>query len=200
MLTIGLAGGSGSGKGYVCRLLLAEGIPAFDCDAVYHKMISGDSEVSRELINVFGPEVGKPNGGIDRAALRAIVFADGADSKRIQLNEITHRYVRGACQAWLDEMRLRGCIAAVVDAPLLFESGFDAFCDLKVAVIASEEIRVNRIMLRDGIPRDAAILRMGLQMEEQELRRRSDFVIVNDGDSAALTEQIRQLMNTVRST
>ena len=199
MVTIGLAGGSGSGKGYVCKQLLAEGIPSFDSDAVYHEMISMDSEVTRELICAFGPAIGLPSGGIDRAALRDIVFAEGAKAKRERLNEITHRHVRIACLAWLSEMREKGCSAAVIDAPLLFESGFDELCDLKVSVIAGEEIRINRIMLRDGIPRDAAILRMSLQMTERELQSRSDFVIVNDGDSEALCAQIRQLMNMIRS-
>ena len=199
MIKIGLAGGSGSGKGYVSKRLLAEGIPSFDCDLVYHELISRDSEVSRELISEFGPEIGAPDGGIDRAALRSIVFSDGAESRRRRLNEITHKHVKRACLSWLRQMQSEGCVAAVVDAPLLFESGFDAFCDLKVSVIASEEIRVNRIMLRDSLPKEAAVRRIRSQMSEEQLRDRSDLVIVNDGDEAALAEQIRQLLNTIRS-
>ncbi len=199
MITIGLAGGSGSGKGCVCRQLLAEGIPSFDCDAVYHEMISQDSGVSRELILAFGPSVGKHNGGIDRAALRTVVFADGDKSALQALNEITHKHIRAACLTWLREMREKRMLAAIVDAPLLFESGFDAFCDLKVSVVASEEIRVNRIMLRDSLTKAEALRRIRLQMTEQELRRRSDFVIVNDGDALTLVRQIGQLMNLIRS-
>ena len=198
MITIGLAGGSGSGKGYVCRKFLAEGIPSFDCDAVYHELISRDSEVSRELIAEFGSAVSTPSGGIDRAALRNVVFADTGDEKRLLLNEITHKHVRRACLSWLDQMRSKGVAAAIVDAPLLFESGFDSFCDLKISVIASEEIRVNRIMLRDSIPKDVAVRRIRSQMNEEQLRERSDFVIVNDGDDSALTDQIRQILNVIR--
>ena len=199
MITIGLAGGSGSGKGYVSSRLLAEGIPSFDCDAVYHEMISHDTKVSRELISEFGPAVANADGGIDRAKLRTVVFADGAEAMRLRLNEITHRHVKEACLSWLDDMRGSGYIAAIVDAPLLFESGFDVFCDLKVSVIASEEIRVNRIMLRDGIPKDVAIRRIRAQMDEEQLRQNSDFVIVNNGDESALSSQIRQLLNMIRS-
>ena len=199
MVIIGLAGGSGSGKGYVSAKLFAEGIPSFDCDAVYHGMISHDSEVSRELISTFGSTVGNSDGGIDRAALRTVVFADGAEALRLKLNEITHRHVKSACLGWLEEMRSQGCYAAIVDAPLLFESGFDAFCDLKVSVIASEEIRVNRIILRDALPKEAALRRIHAQMDEAQLRQRSDFVIVNNGDESALTEQICQLLNMIRS-
>lgn len=199
MIILGLAGGSGSGKGYVSRKLLAEGIPSFDCDAVYHELISKDSDVSRELISEFGPSIGLPSGGIDRTALRGVVFADGAEAKRLLLNEITHKHVKRACLAWLAEMRAKGTPAAIVDAPLLFESGFDSLCDLKISVIASEEIRINRIMLRDLISEDAAMRRIRSQMNEEQLRERSDFVIVNDGDESALSEQIRQLMNAIRS-
>jgi dephospho-CoA kinase len=199
MITIGLAGGSGSGKGFISAKLLDNGIPSFDCDAVYHGMISHDSEVTRELISEFGPAVESNDGGIDRTALRTAVFADGAESKRKRLNEITHKHVKVACLKWLDEMRAKGCFAAIVDAPLLFESGFDAFCDFKVSVVASEEIRVNRIIIRDALTKDAALRRIRSQMNEEQLRQRSDFVIVNNGDESALSEQIRQLLNKIRS-
>ena len=198
MIKIGLAGGSGSGKGYVSARLLAEGIPSFDCDAVYHRMISSDSEVSRELIAAFGSDIATQNGGIDRGALRGVVFSDGAESRRLLLNEITHKHVRRACMDWLDEMQKSGTKAAIVDAPLLFESGFDALCDLKVSVVASEEIRIRRIMLRDSLTREAAERRIRSQMTEAQLRKRSDFVIINDGDESALAEQIRQLLKTIK--
>ena len=136
-------------------------------------------------------------GGIDRAALRTVVFADGAEAKRLRLNEITHKHVRTECFHWLDAMRAKGCIAAIVDAPLLFESGFDAFCDVKVSVIASEEIRINRIMLRDSLTKEAAIRRVRSQMDEDQLRKRSDFVIVNNGDKSSLLEQISRLLNKI---
>ena len=198
MVTVGLAGGSGSGKGYLCARLALHGIPSFDCDAVYHAMISSDSAVTRELVSVFGEGIRSPEGGIDRTALRAIVFTDGAEDARLRLNEITHRHIREACLRWIDGMRSEGKEAAVVDAPLLFESGFDRLCDLTVAVTAPIELRVRRILSRDGIGEDAARRRIAAQISDSELSARADLVIENDGDATRLSQQIEQLLHAIR--
>ncbi len=197
MVTVGLCGGSGSGKGTLCAIFGEMGIPSFDCDAVYHGMISSDSEVTQELAEVFGSEILSPIGGVDRRRLAAIVFSPERRDALKTLNEITHRHVKSACFSWLDEMRKAGCAAVIVDAPLLFESGFDSFCDMTVALTASRETRIARITARDGIGREAAEKRIDAQIGDAELARLSDTVIENNGGKAELRLSAEALLNKI---
>lgn len=192
MLKIGLAGGSGSGKGRVSSLLALSGIPSFDCDAVYHDLISRDGALSRELSVAFGDAILSPSGGIDRGALRDAAFHD--PKKRKTLNEITHRYVLSELRDWADRAEKQGVSAIVVDAPLLFESGFDRECDLTVAVTAPTELRIERIVARDGITPEAARERIAAQIPDAELSRRADLTIDNGGDEAHLSREVGRIL------
>ena len=198
MLTIGLCGGSGSGKGVVCQLFASYGIPSFDCDAVYHEMISKDSPVSREIGAFFGRSVLKKNGGIDRMKLAAAVFGPEKEEARTKLNEIAHRHILAACRRWLKDQQSEGKIAAIVDAPVLYESGFDVECDLTVAVTAQKEVRIKRIVERDGITREAAERRLAAQLSDDELIRRSDYSIANDQDLNRLKDEIDTLFHEIK--
>lgn len=197
IVTVGLAGGSGSGKGHLSEALGSFGIPSFDCDAIYHSMIESDSPVSRELVAEFGERIRKENGGIDRPRLADLIFAPGGESKRARLNEITHRHILCECRSWLERCAASGKRAAMIDAPLLFESGFDRLCDLTVAVIAPPEIRIERICRRDGIEADSAKRRIAAQISDEELMTRADLVFWNDGDSKAFSEQIKNLIKKI---
>ena len=195
MLKIGLAGGSGSGKGRVSALLSLAGIPSFDCDAVYHDLISSDGTLTRELVGEFGDAIRSPAGGIDRAALRDAAFHD--PDKRARLNEITHRRVLAALREWTDRAEKQGVSAVVVDAPLLFESGFDRECDLTVAVTAPVDVRIERIVRRDGIDPETARERVAAQIPDAELSRRADLVIANGGDPAHLAGEVGRILRII---
>ena len=198
MIIIGLCGGSGSGKSLLCRFLAEQDIPTFDCDAAYHVMISRDSAVSRELISVFGEEIRGAEGGINRSRLAEIVFSESNGAALRRLNEITHRHVKERCLAWLAETRAQGAVAAVVDAPLLFEAGFEAFCDLTVAVVAPREMRISRIMARDGIDLAAAERRVASQTADETLAGKVNFVLRNDGDEAGFRRRAEQLLQKIK--
>lgn len=197
MKIIGLCGGSGSGKGTLSDMLSAAGFLHVDADAVYHEITSNDTPCLRAMAEAFGENIISPSGSLDRRALSAIVFAEGGKEKLLLLNSITHRYV-------LEEIRHRismaegDYIGAVVDAPLLFESGFDAECDLIVSVIAPQDIRISRISERDGITTDEAQRRIASQLDDEFLRLHSDIIITNDKDTAALYEQARELINRLK--
>ena len=193
MKVIGLCGGSGSGKGAVSRIFAEIGIPSIDTDAVYREMTLSDSPCMRALRREFGKEVVNSLGGLDRTRLGSIVFNDPSRLKI--LNKIAHSFI-------LDETRRRlavysddGFSAAIVDAPVLFESGFDAECDEIICVLADKETRINRIMSRDGISRDAAEKRIASQMSDDELISRCDHVIYNNADIESLREGILSLKN-----
>ena len=195
MRLIGLAGGSGSGKGTVSGVFKSAGVPCFDCDAIYHRMISRDSTLCREIVNCFGSSVRKENGGIDRRALAAMVY-DDPEKKRL-LDLITHRRILKVCGDWIRYRRRKGYSAAVIDAPLLFESGLDRKCDITLAVIAPLELRLSRIVERDGITPEEAKKRIAMQIPDDELIRRADRVIRNDGDVATLETKVLKLMESI---
>ena len=88
-------------------------------------------------------------------------------------------------------------VAAIVDAPVLFESGFDRECDILVAVVAERELRIDRIMSRDGITRKAAEQRIDSQLSDDELISRCDYVIRNDYDLSYLKQEVRTLLKTI---
>jgi dephospho-CoA kinase len=100
-------------------------------------------------------------------------------------------------QAQLDAFEAAGEKAALIDAPLLFEAGLDSLCDLTVAVLADEEVRLARIMARDGVDREAALRRMAVQPKAAFYRSRANDILYNDGDPAQLEQQIAQLLEKI---
>ena len=194
MKVIGLCGGSGSGKGVASTAFADLGVPVIDTDAIYHTMISEPSECTAELESYFGPSVINESGGLNRRALAEIVFATGAEDKLKMLNSIAHRHILGEARRLLSLYRERGCSAAVVDAPLLFESGFYAECDAVVAVIADRDTRIERIIARDAITREAAIKRIDAQRGEDFLREHADYVLENNGAIEELATSVKEVL------
>lgn len=157
MKIIGLCGRSGSGKGYVCGIFDEYGIPSVDTDALYRNLTkAGDSpaELTKLISNEFGETVIAKDFSLNRRVLSGIVFSD--PEKLALLNKITHTYIIAESRRKLAELDGDGAYAAILDAPLLFESGFNTECDITACVISDEERRVRRIVRRDGISADAA--------------------------------------------
>ncbi|MBR6513198.1 MAG: dephospho-CoA kinase [Clostridia bacterium] len=184
MLIVGLTGASGSGKGYLCSLLCHKDICIIDTDRVYHKMISAPSSCVDALVSAFGEGILNPQGGIDRAVLGSIVFSD--EEKLKLLNSVAHAFIRTECEEIMER-----CDAKIVilDAPVLFESGFDDMCDVTVGVVASEDVRVERIVKRDSIDPERAYARIKNQHTDDYFRQRCDIIIENgSGDITAAAE------------
>ena len=192
MKVIGLCGGSGSGKGCVAKMLADRGFLHIDTDAVYHALTSRPSECTEELRREFGESVIAEDGSLDRRALAAVVFGDGGEQRRAALNGITHRYVLSEVRRIIRENEGRFA-AVIVDAPLLYESGFDSECDSVIAVIAPTEIRIDRIIKRDGVSREQAQRRIAAQISDTELGHRADYVINNSEDLASLRAAVDEL-------
>ncbi len=180
MIIIGLTGGSGSGKGYVAGMFAARGIPALDTDMVSRLVCAPGSDCLRELAGHFGGGIIKTDGTLDRAALAALAFSE--KENMAALNSITHRHILAYCRKWLDERREAGCAAAIIDAPQLYESGFDAKCSAVVAVVADEALRLKRILARDGITLSQAKLRLQRQRDDDFFRAHADYIIENNFD------------------
>ncbi len=198
MRVIGLCGGSGSGKSTVASMFSAYGIPSVNADAVYHAIVSQDGACLSELRRAFGEQIVK-DGALDRKAMANIVFADGAENKRHLLESITHRYVLQEIRNMLAEYAQAGICAALVDAPLLFESGFDKECTACMCVVADTDVRVQRLIARDGITEEQARRRIEAQISNKELLDRCAFSVNNSADMDQTREQVRKLAEILLS-
>ena len=123
------------------------------------------------------------------------MFSD--EEKRKTLNRITHKHILDALHDWLKQTENEGHSVALVDAPLLFESGFDRECDVTIAVTAPTETRIDRIVARDGITREQAAERIASQIPDDELEKRADFVIRNDGDVMNVDKQFQSILQKI---
>lgn len=192
---IGLCGGSGSGKGTVGKTFSDNGYLVIDTDKVYRELTDTSSPCLLALIDEFGREILNSNGGLDRKKLASVVFSDR--KKHTRLNEISHKFVLREVREKISTSLDKYC-GAVVDAPMLYESGFDKECDCVLAVICDREARIERIILRDNIPRDAAIKRIDSQITDAELISMADFVIENNSDLNSLKLQVEDIIKKLK--
>ena len=201
LLTIGLCGGSGTGKTEAQADFALCGIPGLDTDAVYHALIASDTPLTRELAECFGEGILTAGGGVDRAILATLVFGEDEESvhRRKHLNSITHRAVLAECREWLAKQHAAGAYAAIINAPLLFESGFHTECDLTVAILAPREARIDRIMARDGISRVNAARRIDAQLDDEYLIAHTDYQIDNNSQRADLYTKVAHLASIIKN-
>lgn len=188
MIVIGLTGGSGAGKGAVCQKFRNLNIDSIDTDLTSRQVCAKGKPCLNELVSIFGDGILLEDGSLDRRGLAAIVFADKA--KLAILNKITHRYILNEVRVWLEGQRAAGRKAAIVDAPLLYESGFDKECDVIISVIADRSVRLRRIIARDGITEEAAEARLNKQGDDAFYTERADYIITNNGSTNLLDSQI----------
>jgi dephospho-CoA kinase len=182
---VGLTGGIGAGKSEALRALERLGAATLSTDAVTHELLETD-EVRDLLVERLGPEVA-PDGRIDRTAVAARVFGD--DERRAWLESVLWPRV-GERVA-----RFRASVedgpAAVVEVPLLFESGMEAVFDKTIAVVADEQVRAHRAAARGHELLEA---RSARQLSQREKAQRADFVVHNDGDLGQLEAKLSELL------
>lgn len=194
MKIIGLCGTSGSGKGYVSRVFLKYGVPTIDTDQIYREItIKKGAPCLRELVTQFGEQILDKNGELDRKSLASIVFEGYGSKKRLEkLNVIAHKYIKSDTEAILEKYKKEGKRAAIIDAPVLFESGFDTMCDFTIAVTAPYELKLERIISRDGILKEKAEARLKNQLNDDELVRLTTYQI--DNSNCELDLQIENIL------
>lgn len=196
MKIIGITGPTGAGKTTALHALEELGGRAADCDAVYHELLVGNEPMRQELRERFGDDVFLADGTLDRKALGAVVFEDG--QALADLNAITHKYVGMAVDEFIEREQKAGTSAVAIDAIALIESGLADRCHCTVAVTAPDEIRVRRIMAREGISEEYARLRVNAQKNEEWFRANCTYVLVNDcADAAAFQARARALFEQI---
>lgn len=177
MIVLGITGPTGAGKTTLLQEVEKLGGAVIDCDAVYHKLLESNTTLQCSLEKEFGP-LRDEQGAIDRKKLGAVVFHDPA--KLEALNAIAWRAVTDRVGVLLEEFRRRGRGLAAVDAIALLESPLKELCQLKVAVLALPEVRVRRIMAREGISEDYAWSRVNAQKPDEYFSRNCDYTLIND--------------------
>ena len=189
MMIIGLTGPTGAGKSTVASLFRARGLYIADADLAARKVMQPGSPVLADVANAFGADVLLPDGSLDRRtlALRAFASEEGVQT----LNRLTHPAID---RLLFSDIALHAdAPAAVIDAAALIESGIFEKCDLVAVVLAPLEMRLSRIMARDGLSRADAMLRIGAQKDDAFYTSHADVTLWNDG-AHDLQTQIDQLM------
>ena len=180
MKRIGITGPTGAGKTTALGALEDLGAHVIDADAVYHRLLAESAPLRAALADRFGPGILTPAGEVDRKALGDVVFGDGEALEA--LNAITHRFILEEIARQCARAEAEGRPAAAIDAIALIESGLGETCDAVVGVLASKEVRVRRIMDREGIPEPYARKRVEAQQGDGFYRARCGYILENRED------------------
>jgi len=185
MLKIGITGGIGSGKTTACKKFAILGIPTYYADSEAKQLMVNDKKLIKQIKKIFGSQAYLKSGALNRKHIASIAFSD--KSKLAQLNALVHPAVGRDLQRWFKAQK--NCPFALQEAALLFESGSYKKFDYIITVTAPIEVRIERVMKRDGVSKEEVMSRIKNQMDEQEKVKRADFVI-NNGPDRSLMNQV----------
>jgi dephospho-CoA kinase len=191
MLILGLTGSLGMGKSTTARFFAEEGVPVHDADAVVHRLYDGEAAAAIEAA-FPGTTAG---GKVDRDKLAARVLGDSAALKRLEA--IVHPLVQEAERRLLAEAEARGEKVAVLDIPLLFETGGEERVDAVVVVSAPLDVQRSRALERPGMTVDKLDAILAKQMPDEEKRRRADFVVDTSRGFEAARADVRAILDAV---
>ena len=191
---VGLTGQSGAGKTLVSRVFEDNGFGVINCDTVARNVTETGSACNKELSKYF-PTCFDEKLELDRHALGSIVFSHR--DKLDILNRIIFRYIRELIDENIAELS-KDHSFILLDAPTLFEAGADEQCDIIVSVTADSDIRLKRIIMRDGLDEDSVLKRFESQHSEDFFRAHSDYVIENNGDTADTIVQTKMIIDKIK--
>ena len=192
MLKVGLTGGLGSGKSTASKFFNSLGAFILDADNAAKKLIESSKEVKNELIKEFGTDIMDANSNVDKKKLARIAFQDEDHQQR--LNYVVHPHIHNAIDKSFNEiLDQNNHELFIVDAALIYESGYDAHLDYVIVVTAQLKHRMERALNRNTLTRDEILKRIEFQWPEEDKTSLADFVIHNDGTEAELNDQIVEL-------
>ena len=174
-MKIGITGGIGSGKSYVCQLLRTRGIEVYDCDQAAKRIIRTSEKVRQQLLQLIG--------SLEKADIARFLLESEANAKKIDaiVHPAVFRDFEESGYQWME-------------SAILYESDANKLVDHVIVVTAPEEVRIQRVMQRDSITREKALQWMQRQWPQSELLRRADYEIINDGHTD-LNEQLNKILN-----
>ncbi len=196
MLKVGVTGGIGSGKSLVCSVLERLGVPVYYADSEARNLMNKQVELRTQISALLGKEAYR-DGKLDRQYVASRVF--GKPALLEALNGLVHPALSEDFHRWAERQEDSPCV--VEEAALLFESGAHQMLDMTVQVYAPSELRIERVMKRDGIDRTIVELRMQHQMDEDAKRVLASGVILNDNSRLLLPQVVdlyQQMINKAK--
>jgi len=191
MFILGLTGSLGMGKSTTAKFFAEEGVPVHDADAVVHRLYEGEAAAAIEAAFPGSTRGGK----VDRAKLGERVLSDPAALKRLEA--IVHPLVAAARERFLAEAARSGAPVAVLDIPLLYETGGEARCDAVVVVTAPAEMQRARVFERPGMSEEKLAALTAKQLPDAEKRARADFIVDSGHGFEAARRQVREILAQV---
>ena len=191
MLKIALTGGIATGKSYVLDQFRRHGVPTLDADELAHGVTAAGTEATAAIAARFGADILAADGAVDRKKLGPIVFADAA--ARRELEAIVHPAVHRAVAVGIRAFELLGDPLAIVDVPLLYETGGEKGFDRVIVTACSVDLQIARLVER-GLTEAAAHQRIAAQWPTAEKTARADFVVKTDGTYEETDQQVRRVM------
>jgi dephospho-CoA kinase len=188
MIILGLTGSIGMGKSTTAKLFAEAGVPVYDADATVHRLYEGEAV---PFIEAAFPGT-TVDGKVDRTRLSARVVHDPAAIK--QLEQVVHPLLGASRQKFIEEAEQSGALVAVVDVPLLYETGGEKRVDAVVVVTTSPEIQRERILARDNMTREKLDAILTRQLPDAEKRKRADFVVDTSHGLDPVRAQIRDIL------
>ncbi len=191
MFKLGLTGGIGSGKTLVCQIFEKLGVSIYYADTAAHMLMNSNAKLKEDIVRMFGDQA-YGRDGLDRSYVARSVFGD--HERLSLLNKLVHPAVREDFIRWAAEQDTSPYV--VEEAAILFESGASNEMDQTILVYAPEELRIDRVMKRDGLSREDVLQRMDHQLSEEKKMELADHVLVNDG-TQMLLPQVIELHNKI---
>lgn len=186
MIRIGITGGMGSGKTLVCRIFKSFGIPVYHSDEEARRLMQEEPSLVTGILSLFGDEA-FTEGSLNRSMIAKRVFQD---RKLLdQLNAMVHPAVRREFVRWTEAQRSAPYL--IKEAAILFESGAEKGLDHVIVVAAPEELRIQRVILRDQLSRDQVLYRLKNQWSEEERIQLADYIIFNDGKQMLIPQVLK---------
>ncbi len=188
MVLLGLTGSLGMGKTTSARFFMEAGVPVFDADATVHRLYAGEAVAPIEAAFPGTTDAG----GVDRGKLATAVLGDAAALSRLEA--IIHPLVRREERRFLDAARAAGAAVAVLDVPLLYETGGDRRVDAVVVVSAPPDVQRVRAFERPGMTEEKFLALLAKQMPDEEKRRRADFIVDSSKGKDSARAQVHAIL------
>jgi len=197
MLIVGLTGGIGSGKSTVARMLKDEGAYVIDFDYLARLVVEPDKPAWRDIIDYFGPEILSSDRSLNRSALAKIIFSD--DKSRKVLEGFTHPRIFEERDALVKAIKRKDPNAVVIiDFPLLFELDLSKKFDKVILASVSRDVQLERVIKRDGLPREEVERRLNAQIPIEEKKFLSDYIIDTNGSLNDTSDQVRKVTRELK--
>ena len=166
---IGITGGIGSGKTYICNLLRERGYEVYNCDDDAKRIMLEDAEIISQIKTLIGNDAYTPDGQLNKPVIANFIFSDKENAAKV--NSIVHPAVKKDFLRWAEDKQV-----AIMESAILFESGFDDVVDTTVLIWADARNRLKRAMTRDHATREQIEARMAAQISDDEARRKADYI------------------------